>query len=142
VLFRSHAGDEDAGGAKGKGKKGSNKKSRTAEAEQVSDEFFAPRYRSTLVIMGIAPTHQDIARYVSALQSSELLTGIELKVSETTMIKERDMIKFRIEGRIDPAADPRRTRTNDDDHDGERDVVASVSDDDDLLNSSDSPEGE
>ncbi len=91
-----------------KGGKKSSSKSRTSDEGPEQDVLSVPRFKSTLVLMGVAPTHQDIARYVSSLQHSTLLTGIELKVSESTLIKEREMIKFRIEGMIDPNADPRR----------------------------------
>lgn len=105
VKVKPPAPDED----EKKKKKSSTRKSRTSdEGPEQTDEVYVPRFKSSIVLMGVAPTHQDIARYVSALQNSELLEGVELKVSESTTIKDRTMIKFRIEGMIDAAADPRQ----------------------------------
>jgi hypothetical protein len=96
-----------------KKKSSSTRKSRTADVDPEAGRVEVPRYRTSLIVMGIAPTHQDIARYTAALQRLDLLKGIELKVSEATIIKQRSMIKFRIEGMIDPDADPRATRAGD-----------------------------
>lgn len=96
-----------------KKKTNSTRKSRTADVDPDAGRVEVPRYRTSLIVMGIAPTHQDIARYTAALQRLDLLQGIELKVSEATIINQRGMIKFRIEGMIDPTADPRATRTGD-----------------------------
>lgn len=91
----------------------STKRSRSSDAAPAPQRVAVPRYRTSLIVMGIAPTHQDIARYVSALQRLPLLKGVELKVSETTIINDRGMIKFRVEGMLDPRADPRKTRAGD-----------------------------
>ncbi len=108
-------------------KEKSGRKSRTDENARAEEALAVPRYKTSLVIMGIAPTHQDIARYVSHLQELDLLTSVELKISETTIIKQRGMIKFRIEGMIDPDADPRRTRAE------EAAAVAAAHDDEEVM---------
>jgi len=97
---------------KGKGTD-STKRNRSSDAAPAPQRVAVPRYRTALIVMGIAPTHQDIARYVSALQRLPLLRGVELKVSETTIINDRGMIKFRVEGMLDPEADPRKTHPGD-----------------------------
>lgn len=68
----------------------------------------APRLSTTIAVMGVAPTHKDIARFVAALQQCELLTSVELKFSETTIINDRELKKFRVEAKIADHADARR----------------------------------
>ena len=106
TKIRPPATDKDEK-KKGKKKGDSTKKSRTSDEGPEAERVHVPRYSTRLVIMGVAPTHQDIARYVSALQLLDLLKGVELKVSESTLLRDRGMIRFRIEGSINPDADPR-----------------------------------
>lgn len=67
-----------------------------------------PSYRTSLSIVGIAATHNDVAAYISALRSSPLLRQVELRYSEQTLQDDRELNKFRIESFLDPSADARR----------------------------------
>jgi Tfp pilus assembly protein PilN len=92
-------------------KKGSvSSKKDAAEVPKAPDPIAAaaPRLSTTIVVIGVAPSHKDIARFVAQLQGCGLLTGVELKFSETTIIQDREMKKFRVEARIADTADARR----------------------------------
>ena len=93
-------------GAKGKG----GAKDAAQEPKPPVDPIAAaaPKLATTIVIVGVAPSHKDIARFVASLQECALLTGVELKYSETTVIQDREMKKFRLEVRIADSADARR----------------------------------
>lgn len=95
-----------------KGKKSTGKTrslaDKAAEEAKKPPAVRAPRFETTLAIIGVAPRHRDIAHYVAALQECELLEDVELIYSEATTIKERDMNKFRIEAKLRPDADARR----------------------------------
>ncbi len=92
-----------------KGKAGASSKD-APDAKHAVDPIAAaaPRLSTSIVIVGVAPTHKDIARFVAALQECELLTAVELKFSETTIIQDREMKKFRLEVKIAERADARR----------------------------------
>ncbi len=96
-------------GAKKGSKRGSaSKDDGDAKAAPDPVAIAAPRLSTTIVVIGVAPQHKDIARFVASLQECELLTGVELKFSETTIIQDREMKKFRIEALIADGADARR----------------------------------
>jgi len=99
-------------GAKKTSKKGSvsSKKGAEAPAKPPEDPIAAaaPKLSTTIVVIGVAPTHKDIARFVASLQECALLSSVELKFSETTIIQDREMKKFRLEARIADNADARR----------------------------------
>ena len=78
------------------------------EAQDAEPTVKAPRFEIELAIVGVAPRHRDIAHYVAALQQCELIESVELKYSEATTIKEREMNKFRIEAKLRSDADARR----------------------------------
>ncbi|RMD63465.1 MAG: hypothetical protein D6824_05275 [Planctomycetota bacterium] len=67
-----------------------------------------PRYQSTVELVGVAPTHNQVAEYVAQLQQSPLLQRVELKYSESAVVDDLEMIEFRIEAQLDPNADARR----------------------------------
>jgi len=81
----------------------------TAKAveEEPKPEFLAPRFETKVILIGVAPTHQDVARYVAALHQCALLSDIELIFSENTVLLEREMSKFRIEMMLRQDADAR-----------------------------------
>jgi len=66
-----------------------------------------PIYSTRLGIIGVASTHNDVAAYVSALQSCMLLDHVELRYSEATIVDDRALNKFRIEALLDAGADAR-----------------------------------
>jgi len=70
----------------------------------------APRYNSSLIIVGVAATHNAVAQYVASLQNSPLLERVELRYSEVTIIDDRGLNKFRIEARLRQNADARQIK--------------------------------
>ncbi len=68
----------------------------------------APRFQTTLVLVGVAPGHEDVSQYLAQLQASPLLRDVDLKFSEFTMLKNVELIKFRIEASLNDDADARR----------------------------------
>jgi len=66
-----------------------------------------PSYLTTLSIQGVAESHNNVASYVSTLQSCPLLSGVELRFSELTRNDDREVNKFRIEAMLDSSADAR-----------------------------------
>ncbi len=89
-----------------------SRRSRNAPAskpaeEEAKPEFMAPRFETKVILIGVAPTHQDVARYVAALHQCVLLSNIELIFSENTVLMEREMSKFRIEMLLRQDADAR-----------------------------------
>ena len=80
-----------------------------------------PERKVTLVMVGVAPTDVQVAKYMSTLSRSPLLSDVNLVFSEETKIQESTMRKFRIEITLDRDADarqvkplkrPRRPKTN------------------------------
>lgn len=99
--------------SKGTGKGSSmaqNKKGRDSKegAATEAPEVSAPKLETRLVLIGVAPSHNSVARYVSALQACPLLRSVEMKFSEETIIRDLPMNKFRLEAMIRPDADGRR----------------------------------
>jgi len=77
------------------------------EQEQEDNRPKPPAYSTTLGIVGVASTHNDVAAYVSALQGCQLLDHVELRFSEATIVDDRELNKFRIEARLNASADAR-----------------------------------
>jgi Tfp pilus assembly protein PilN len=79
-------------------------KNAKAEAEEDATPQ-PPMYRTELGLVGVATTHNNVAAYVSALQTCPLLRGVELRFSETVLQDDRTLNKFRIEAMLDQSAD-------------------------------------
>jgi Tfp pilus assembly protein PilN len=87
------------------------KKSARSRNQKETDEqpvILAPRYESTLIIVGVVPRNTDVARYLAALQRCELLRNVELIETQTTMMREREVFRFRIQAGINPDSDASR----------------------------------
>ncbi len=67
-----------------------------------------PKFETTLVIIGAASTHQEVSEYLKGMQQCELLGHVELKYSESTIIDDQGLIKFRMEADLLADADARR----------------------------------
>ncbi|MHC4975401.1 MAG: PilN domain-containing protein [Planctomycetota bacterium] len=67
----------------------------------------APKFSTTLSIVGVAHTHNDVAAFVSSLQDSALLERIDLKYSEITLIEKEEYNKFLIHTKLRDDADAR-----------------------------------
>lgn len=63
-----------------------------------------PRFDFSLTIEGVSPTNQAIADYMSGLQQSELLTGVELELIQQTMVDDFALRKFEIVAMLRPGA--------------------------------------
>ncbi len=106
----SGASRRNAPPTKPKSLAGRNRNSRkTAEAEEAEvARPTPPRYQTNLVLIGVAPSHEDVSSYLAQLQQSELLVNVDLKFSEFTILDNRQLIKFRIEATLNNSADARR----------------------------------
>lgn len=96
-----------------KSKRGGGQVGRTARAASRAEPdarqvIQPPRYHTKVTIVGVTSSHTSVARYVASLQQCPLLSSVELKFSEKTAIKNREMNRFRIETEIRPEADARR----------------------------------
>jgi Tfp pilus assembly protein PilN len=85
-----------------------NAKSRNQKDAKPEPVILAPRYESSLTIIGIVPRNTDVARYLAALQRCELLRQVELIQTEKTTIRDREVFRFRIEAGINPNSDASR----------------------------------
>ncbi len=70
----------------------------------------APKYTTTLVLVGIAPGHEEVSAYLTTLEESPLLKDVDLKFSEVTMFDDRNLNKFRIEAKLRVDVDARRIK--------------------------------
>lgn len=68
----------------------------------------APRFQTTVEIVGVAPTHEEVAEYHAALKVCPLLSGVDLILTEEDKIQERELVQFRIQAQLRPDADARR----------------------------------
>lgn len=68
----------------------------------------APRFRTRLVLVGVAPDHENVSQYLASLQDSPLLSDVDLKFSQSTVFDNHELVKFRIDAILDPNADARR----------------------------------
>jgi len=68
----------------------------------------APRFDHKIILIGVARTHNEVARYVSNLQECSLLNNIDLIFSEQTSIESQTMNRFRLEAVLRPEADARK----------------------------------
>lgn len=67
----------------------------------------APTFDTRLVIIGVAASNNEIASYITTLKECPLLERVELRFSESTIINNRGLSKFRIEAQLRPGADAR-----------------------------------
>ena len=96
-----------------KGKSMVSKKSRSSRSGRKSpaDEaptITAPRFETRVTLVGVAPTHSDVAKFVSELQKCELLGAVELRFSESTIVNDHEVYKFRLEATVPTNADARQ----------------------------------
>lgn len=104
-------GGKKESGDKGKGSSLSSKKerkSKDAAPPEEKPEIAAPKLQSQIILIGVAPSHSSVAKYVSGLQACALLHKVELRFSEETIIRDTAMNKFRIEAQLREDADARR----------------------------------
>lgn len=102
---------EDEKKAKSLSGKASRKSGRKGKDEGDEDEgpvVTAPRFDTSVEITGVAPTHQDVAAYVSTLQECPLLVNVELRTTESAKVEDRQLMKFIITADLRTDADARR----------------------------------
>jgi len=102
----SRRAKKEAGGRRVRGRSLADR----GEGEEESEEPAPapPRFETRLGLVGVAKSHQEVAWYVAALQDCTLLQNVELIYSETTIIKDRGLNKFRVEAMLRPDADGRK----------------------------------
>lgn len=90
-------------------KKGSKSfsKNKGKDENQEKPKTVAPQFKTGIFIVGVTPTHKDVAQYVAALRECALLQDIELVFSEATSYNQSDVFKYRIEATIRPDVDAR-----------------------------------
>lgn len=100
---------DDAKGSKGAKpigpKRASTKSEAAAKAEDRKVE--APRFRTDVSLVGVAPTDLEVSRFIAELSTHPLLRDVALVYSEEQDIEGETMRKFQIDLRLDPEADVR-----------------------------------
>jgi len=66
-----------------------------------------PRFRTTIVLTGVAPTDLEVSRFLAELNAYPLLTDVALDYSEQQELESTMMRKFRITMQLDPGGDIR-----------------------------------
>lgn len=88
--------------------KGKPARAQTKEdAQQVLNKIEAPRYEVSIVLVGIAPSDVEVARYMAELNAYELLDDVTMEYSAQTDFDGRRMREFRIHMKLDNQADVR-----------------------------------
>ena len=75
--------------------------------EPEEPELKAPQFETKVIVIGVTPSHTEVAQYVSALQQCTVLSDVELIFSETTTISDKEWNKFRVEAMINKNSDTR-----------------------------------
>ena len=102
----------------------SNTKERKDDKANAAPQPVVPRFETTIMLVGITPTHREVAEYVRSLQDCELLKDVSLRYSEFTIIEEMGMNKFRIDAELDSDIDARAIQpTMVDESEGEADMA-------------------
>jgi Tfp pilus assembly protein PilN len=78
-----------------------------ANGEPQQPEPEAPEYRTSVTLIGMAPTDIQVAQYMASLARSPLLREVDLVYSEETKVDDVTMRRFRIDMQVDPDADVR-----------------------------------
>ena len=100
-------------GSKGKAppKSGASKDGASDKEGSARPVIAAPRFSTSVILIGVTGTHNSVAQYVAELQRCPLLSEVELKFSEKAVIEEQELNRFRIECRLKSDADARRIST-------------------------------
>jgi Tfp pilus assembly protein PilN len=79
------------------------------EAEQLAEDkkIEPPRYQVSLTMVGVAPTDVEVSRYISELNTFELLKDVNLEYSEERKFEGDKMRQFEIKMTLNPDADVR-----------------------------------
>lgn len=66
-----------------------------------------PKYKVMVELIGVAPTGQEVSRYLAELNSYALLTDVTLEYTEEKEVEQQIMQQFKIKMQLDGAADVR-----------------------------------
>ncbi len=66
-----------------------------------------PRYAVSISLVGVAPTGQEVSRFLAELVDYELLRAVTLEYTEEKAVESQLMQQFQINMKLDPAADVR-----------------------------------
>ncbi len=84
----------------------SGKKSKDTKAEAADERRInVPKLRTTLTLVGTAPTDVHVSEYIGNLVLSPMLVDVELKYTKETKMSDSLMRQFRIEAVLAPDAD-------------------------------------
>ncbi len=116
MLFRLEVESEQVSGGRkasrtkttSSGTLSASKKSSTSKnAAPPAPEVVAPKFSTSIGILAVCPENEDVAVYLRRLQECELLQNVQLVFVEQRTVKEREMVKFKIEADLRPNADAR-----------------------------------
>jgi Tfp pilus assembly protein PilN len=75
------------------------------EAAEEPTRIEPPRYRTSMSLMGVAPTDQEVARYMASLNACDLLLDVKLIYTEEQEIAGQVMREFKFDMMLAPNAD-------------------------------------
>lgn len=78
------------------------------EAPEPVQKVEPPRYKVTIAMTGVAPTDEELSKYMAELNAYALLRDVTLEYTEQKEIEGQEMRKFKINMSLDGSADVRR----------------------------------
>ncbi len=99
---KSLSGSSAKSSKSGKSSKSSKSKSSGSEKSETpaAPRPQAPRFESMLILTGVAGANQDIADYLQALKTCEILESVELAYIKETVMSEMTLRKFQIDAKL------------------------------------------
>ena len=85
--------------------KGPERAKTKEEAAEENQRVLPPRYRTKMTLTGVAPTDQEVARYLAELNACPLLTDVILKYSEEKEFDGQILREFKFDMKLAPDAD-------------------------------------
>jgi Tfp pilus assembly protein PilN len=77
------------------------------DAEKEVKKVRPPRYKVSIALIGVAPTGQEVSRFLAELNAYALLQEVTLEYTEEKEVEGQVMQKFKINMSLDPTADVR-----------------------------------
>lgn len=99
---KSLSGSSAKSSKSGKSSKSSKSKSSGSEKSETpaAPRPQAPKFESMLILTGVAGANQDIADYLQALKTCEILESVELAYIKETVMSEMTLRKFQIDAKL------------------------------------------
>lgn len=88
-------------------KQAAKKKGQAEDTENKPPKPEAPEYRTSLTLIGLAPTDIQVSQYMASLARSPLMREVDLVYSEEKQVDDVTLRRFRIDMQLDPEADVR-----------------------------------